>query len=576
MNKKLIKKAIGSFKNQAILAPIFVIIEVLFEVLIPFEMSKIIDNGILKGNMNYILTEGLIVLIYAILALISGAMAGRFAAIAAAGYAKNIRKSLFYKIQEFSFKNIDRFSSPSLVTRLTTDINLVQNSFNMTIRLLTRTPLMVIFSVIMTVNINANIAFIFLILMPFMALIFILVPKYAHPRFLKVMKATDELNRDVKENVDAQRVVKSFVREEFEIDKFSKTNELIYKLNTRAQRMVQVLNPLLDLSIYIVIIVILLIGSKSIIIGSMSTGELTSIVVYAIQIMVSMMMLGIIFIFNIIAKPSIERINEVLDEEIDMKNPENPITDMKDGSIVFDHVGFSYDTFDSKVLDDININIKSGELIGIIGATGSAKTSLVNLIPRLYDVTKGSVKISGIDVREYDLTYLRDQVSVVLQNNQLFSGTIRENILWGNEYASMEEIEHVSKLSQAHDFIMSFPNGYDTMITRGGTNVSGGQKQRICIARALLKMPKIIILDDSTSAVDTKTESSIQKAFREELPETTKIIIAQRISSIKNADKIIVLDDGKIAAMGTSDELLKTCDIYKEIYESQQKGGEDE
>ncbi len=576
MNKKLIKKAIGSFKNQAILAPIFVIIEVLFEVLIPFEMSKIIDNGILKGNMNYILTEGLIVLIYAILALISGAMAGRFAAIAAASYAKNIRKSLFYKIQEFSFKNIDRFSSPSLVTRLTTDINLVQNSFNMTIRLLTRTPLMVIFSVIMTVNINANIAFIFLILMPFMALIFILVPKYAHPRFLKVMKATDELNRDVKENVDAQRVVKSFVREEFEIDKFSKTNELIYKLNTRAQRLVQVLNPLLDLSIYIVIIVILLIGSKSIIIGSMSTGELTSIVVYAIQIMVSMMMLGIIFIFNIIAKPSIERINEVLDEEIDMKNPENPIKDMKDGSIVFDHVGFSYDTFDSKVLDDININIKSGELIGIIGATGSAKTSLVNLIPRLYDVTKGSVKISGIDVRKYDLTYLRDQVSVVLQNNQLFSGTIRENILWGNKYASMEEIEHVSKLSQAHDFIMSFPNGYDTMITQGGTNVSGGQKQRICIARALLKKPKIIILDDATSAVDTKTESSIQKAFREEIPETTKIIIAQRISSIKNADKIIVLDDGKIAAMGTSDELLKTCDIYKEIYESQQKGGEDE
>lgn len=570
-------EGLRTYKKQAVLAPLLVVIEVLFEVLIPFEMSKIIDEGILKGNMKYILIKGFVVFIYAVLALIAGGMAGRFAAIAATGYAKNIRKDIFYKIQEFSFHNIDHFSTPSLVTRLTTDINMVQNSFNMTIRLLARTPLMVIFSIIMTVKISPAIALIFLILMPFMGVIFILIPKFAHPRFLKVMKATDELNRDVKENVDAQRVVKSFVREEFEIEKFNETNNHIYKLTTRAQRLVQILNPLLNLGIYIVIVVILLIGSKSILSGTMSTGEITSIVVYAIQIMISMMMLGLIFIFNIIARPSINRILEVLHEKSNLSNIENPINEMKDGSIVFEDVDFTYNSdSDNKVLSNIDLTINSGELVGIIGATGSAKTSLVHLIPRLYDVTEGSIKIGGIDVKDYDMKFLRDQVSVVLQNNQLFTGTIADNIRWGNEDASIEEVRYFAKLAQADEFIMSFPNGYDTHITQGGTNVSGGQKQRICIARALLKKPKILILDDSTSAVDTKTEKSIQEAFKNDLPDTTKIIIAQRISSIENADKIIVLENGKINAIGNSKELLESCDIYKEIYISQQKGGDDE
>lgn len=571
MNRKLLKR-IREYKKQALIAPLFVIIEVLFEVLIPFNMSKIIDSGILKGDIGYIIKEGIILLIFALIALFSGIMAGRFSSIAATGYAKNIRKDTFNKLQDYSFRNIDKFSTASLVTRLTTDVNMIQNSFNMTLRLLTRMPVMVIFTCIMTVNINPGIAKVFLILMPFMAVIFILIPKFAHPRYLKVMKITDELNRNIKENVDAQRVVKSFVREDYEISKFKLVNKMIYNIQTRADRLVQLFSPLLDFSIYFVMVVILIIGSRSIVFKTMSAGELTSIVIYAIQIMVSMMIFGVIFIFNIIARPSIARINEILDEEIDMRNVDNPVSVMKNANLEFNHVFFSYNE-NSHVLEDINFEVNEGETIGIVGATGSAKSSLVHLIPRLYDVTKGSIKIGGIDIKEYDIASLREQISVVLQNNTLFAGSIADNIKWGNPNATLEEVREVAKIAQADEFIMGFKSGYDTMITQSGNNLSGGQKQRVCIARALLKKPRILILDDSTSAVDTKTDASIQKAFKEELSGTTKIIISQRVSSILNADKIIVLDNGKISDIGSPDELLIKSDIYREMYESQTREG---
>ena len=503
--------------------------------------------------------------------------AGNMAAIAGAGYAKNLRHDIFYKIQEFSFKNIDHFSTPGLVTRMTTDITNVQMAYMMSIRLLARAPIMVILSWIMTLMINREIALLFLIVIPLLGGALIFIAKKAHPHFVKVFDEYDVLNNSVQENVNASRVVKAFVREDFEIRKFHGISQYVYDLFTKAEKIVAWNSPVMQFTMYAVVLLMILIGGKSIVFGSMETGEMTSIVVYAMQILMSLMMVTFVFVMIMIAEASTDRITEVLTEVPDMKEKEDAVKVVPNGDIDFDHVEFSYAGEGGNLsLKDISLHIKSGQTIGIIGGTGSAKSTLVQMIPRLYDVTKGSVKVGGIDVRSYNLEALRDQVSMVLQKNVLFSGTIYENIRWGNENATDEEVQRVCRLAQADGFVNEFPAGYNTMIVQGGNNVSGGQKQRLCIARALLKKPKILILDDSTSAVDTKTDAMIRKAFREEIPDTTKIIIAQRVSSIEDADQIIVLDKGEIAGIGTSEELLKTNEIYREVYESQVKGGEDD
>ena len=576
MNKTLLR-SVREYKKQSVLAPIFVILEVLMEVLIPMEMAKIIDIGISGGDLGYIVQRGVILVIMAMLALFFGMQAGNMAAIAGAGYATNLRHDIFYKIQEISFKNIDHFSTSGLVTRMTTDITNVQMAYMMSIRLLARAPIMVILSWIMTLMINREIALLFLIVIPLLGGALIFIAKKAHPHFVKVFDEYDVLNNSVQENVNASRVVKAFVREDFEIRKFHGISQYVYDLFTKAEKIVAWNSPVMQFTVYAVVLAMILIGGKSIVFGTMETGEMTSVVVYAMQMLMSLMMVTFVFVMIMIAEASTDRITEVLTEIPDMQEKEEAVKVVPNGDIDFDHVEFSYAGEGGNLsLKDVSLHIKSGQTIGIIGGTGSAKSTLVQMIPRLYDVTKGSVKVGGIDVRNYNLEALRDQVSMVLQKNVLFSGTIYENIRWGNENATDEEVQRVCKLAQADGFVNEFPAGYNTMIVQGGNNVSGGQKQRLCIARALLKKPKILILDDSTSAVDTKTDAMIRKAFREEIPDTTKIIIAQRVSSIEDADQIIVLDKGEISGIGTSEELLKTNEIYREVYESQVKGGEDD
>ena len=576
MNKTLLK-SVREYKKQSVMAPLLVVLEVFMEVLIPLEMAKIIDVGIAQGDMNYIIQRGVILVVMAMLALFFGVQAGNMAAVAGAGYAKNLRHDIFYKIQEFSFHNIDHFSTSGLVTRMTTDITNVQMAYMMSIRLLARAPIMVILSWVMTLLLNKKAALLFLIVVPVLGGTLIFIATKAHPHFIKVFDEYDVLNNSVQENVNASRVVKAFVREDYEVKKFHGISQYVYNLFTKAEKIVAWNSPVMQFVMYTVVILLVLIGGKSIIGGQMETGELTSIIVYALQIIGALMMVTFVFVMIMIAQASTDRITEVLEEVPEMQDKENAVKTVDNGEIVFNHVNFSYAGEGGNLsLKDINLHIKSGQTIGIIGGTGSAKSTLVQLIPRLYDVTGGQVKVGGVDVRDYDLKVLRDQVSMVLQKNVLFTGTIYDNIRWGDKDASEEEVKRVCRLAQADGFVQEFPDGYNTQIVQGGNNVSGGQKQRLCIARALLKKPKILILDDSTSAVDTKTDALIRKAFREEIPDTTKIIIAQRISSIEDADQIIVLDDGKVMGVGTSEELLKTNDIYREVYESQVKGGEDD
>ena len=575
MNKKLLQ-SVRQYKKQSIIAPLLVTLEVLMEVLIPLEMAKIIDIGIAEGNLGYIIQRGLILVIMAMMSLFFGVQAGNFAAIAGAGYAKNLRHDIYYKVQDFSFKNIDHFSTSGLVTRMTTDITNIQMAYMMSIRLLARAPIMIILSWVMTLTLSRKAALLFLIVIPVLGGTLLFIAKKAHPHFIKVFDEYDELNNSVQENVNAARVVKAFVREDYEIGKFHGVSKYVYQLFTTAEKIVAWNSPVMQFVMYAVIMILIYIGGKGIVTGTMETGALTSIIVYALQIIGSLMMVTFVFVMIMIAGASTDRITEVLNEIPEMRDPADAVTSVTDGDIIFDHVGFSYAGEGGNLsLKDVNLHIKSGQTVGIIGGTGSAKSTLVQLIPRLYDVTEGSVKVSGIDVRKYNLEALRDQVSMVLQKNVLFSGTIYDNIRWGNENATDEEVQNVCKLAQADGFVREFPDGYNTQIVQGGNNVSGGQKQRLCIARALLKKPKILILDDSTSAVDTKTDALIRKAFREEIPNTTKIIIAQRVSSIEDADLIIVLENGEISGIGTSEELLKTNAIYREVYESQVKGGED-
>ena len=576
MNRKLLR-SVREYKRQTILTPVLVMLEVLLEVLIPLLMANIIDVGITNGDMGYIIKLGLLLVVMAMLALFFGAKAGQLAAVASAGYAKNLRHDIFYKIQDFSFGNIDHFSTSSLVTRLTTDITNVQMAYMFTIRMLARAPFMIILSLIMTLTINVEIAVCLLIAIPVLGGVLLFIAKKAHPHFIQVFDQYDVLNNTVQENVNAARVVKAYVREDHEVQKFGKISTLVFQLFTKAERLVAWNSPIMQFTVYAVVIIMVLIGGESIIRGTMQTGELTSVIVYPLQILMSLMMVTFVFEKIMIAEASTGRIAEVLDEVPEMEDAEDAVTEVPSGDIDFEHVDFSYAGKGGNLsLKDVDLHIKSGQIVGVIGGTGSAKSTLVQLIPRLYDVTGGCVKVGGIDVRKYNLKALRDQVSMVLQKNVLFTGSIYENIRWGDENASDEEVQRVCRLAQADGFIQEFPNKYETMIVEGGNNVSGGQKQRLCIARALLKKPKILILDDSTSAVDTKTDALIRQAFREEIPDTTKIIIAQRISSVEDADVIIVMENGEINGVGTSEELLRTNAIYREVYESQMKGGADD
>lgn len=577
MIKKLMK-SIGQYKKETILTPIFVSLEVILEVIIPLLMANLIDDGVYGREMNMVYKIGIQLVICAALSLLFGMLSGMFASKASAGFARNLRKNLYFKVQDFSFSNIDKFSTSSLVTRLTTDVTNVQNAFQMIIRIAVRTPLMLIISLLFSISISAKLSLIFLILIPFLGVGLYLIIRKVHPLMKRIFRTYDNLNNVVEENVAGIRVVKSFVIEEKEKKKFGKVSNSIYQDFSKAEKILALNSPLMQFSIYGCILLISWFGAQIIVnsgMAELTTGELMTMFTYSIQILSSLMMLSMVLVMIAISKSSAERIVEVLEEVPDIKNPENPIEKVADGSIEFKNVSFSYiNDKDKECLKDINIKINSGETIGIIGGTGSGKSSLVNLIPRLYDVTEGELLVGGRNVKEYDLEALRNEVACVLQKNVLFSGTISENIRWGNENATDEEIEKVCRLAQADEFIQTFPDKYETYIEEGGTNVSGGQKQRLCIARALLKNPKILILDDSTSAVDTKTDSLIQKAFKEEIPGTTKIIIAQRISSIENCDRIIVMDKCKINGIGTHEELLKTNEIYREVYESQTKGSD--
>ncbi|HIY05059.1 MAG TPA: ABC transporter ATP-binding protein/permease [Candidatus Anaerotignum merdipullorum] len=580
---KTLMRSVREYKKSSILTPVFVTFEVILEVMIPLLMAKLIDYGIEAGNMQYILKMGAILVICCIVSLTFGALSGKYAAVASAGFAKNLRMDMYNKVQEYSFSNIDKFSAASIVTRLTTDITNIQNAYQMAIRVAVRSPIMLIFALFMAFQINSHLAPIFVIAIPILAVGLWLIIQNAKTIFERVFRTYDHLNNVVQENLHGIRVVKSFVREDHETEKFGKVSQTIYKDFSKAERILAFNAPLMQFCAYGCMLLISWLGAKLIVASGnnpavgMTTGDLTSMFSYTMQILMSLMMFSMVFVMITISYASMERAVEILNEESDIHNPEHPISQVEDGSIVFENVSFRYGkNADKLCLDHINLNIPAGATVGIIGGTGSSKSTLVQLIPRLYDVSEGSVKVGGRDVREYDLETLRQQVAMVLQKNVLFSGTIKDNLRWGKEDATDEEMLHVCKLAQADDFIQTFPDRYDTYIEQGGTNVSGGQKQRLCIARALLKKPKILILDDSTSAVDTKTDAMIRKAFREEIPDTTNIIIAQRISSVEDADMILVLDDGKIDGVGTHAELLKENAIYREVYESQQKGGIEE
>lgn len=574
---KKIASYVREYKKDSIITPIFMILEVIMEVFIPFLMAAIIDNGIGNGDMKYVYVVGGIMVIASLLSLTFGALGGKYAARASTGLAKNLRRGMYSNIQDFSFSNLDKFSTAGLVTRLTTDVTNVQNAYQMMLRMLVRAPIMLISAMIMAFYINAKLSLIFLVAIVFLSIALGLIVAKALPHFKRVFKKYDDLNASVQENLTGIRVVKAYVREEHEISKFNKSSEILYNFFISAEKIVVLNMPIMQFAIYTCVLCLSWLGAKMVVSDTMTTGELMSLFTYASNILMSLMFISMVFVMLTMAKSSAERIAEVLDEKSDLSNPENPIYEVKDGSVEFENVNFSYSKkSDNLNLENINFKINSGETIGILGGTGSAKTTLVQLIPRLYDVTSGAVKVGGIDVRKYDIETLRDEVAMVLQKNVLFSGTIKENLRWGNKEATDEEIIHACKQAQADDFIQSFPGKYDTYIEQGGTNVSGGQKQRLCIARALLKKPKILILDDSTSAVDTKTDSVIRKAFKEEIPNTTKIIIAQRISSVEDADKIIVLNDGIIDGFGTHEELLKNNEIYQEVYNSQVKGADND
>ncbi len=572
MLKKLLAN-VGEYKKDSILTPIYVILEVIMEVIIPLLMAKIVDVGLANGDINYVVKVGIIMLISSFLALYFGMISGKTAAKASTGFSKNLRRAMYDKIQTYSFSNIDKFSTSGLVTRLTTDVTNVQNAYQMCIRILVRAPIMLISALVMSFYINSELAVIFLGAIIFLSAILYFIMTRAHVYFRRTFKKYDDLNASVQENLTGIRVVKAYVREEHETDKFHKASSSLYSGFLSAEKLLLLNTPAMQFTMYACNLLLSWLGAHLILKGKMATGELMSMFTYTGNILISLMIVSMVFVMVVMSKASMERIYEVLDEESNLRNGASPIYEVPHGSIEFKNVDFSYSNDENKlVLENINLRINAGETIGIIGGTGSAKSSLVQLIPRLYDTTKGSVEVGGINVKNYDMDTLRNEVSMVLQKNVLFSGTIKENLRWGNKYATDEEIRKACEHAQAHEFIENFPDKYDTYIEQGGTNVSGGQKQRLCIARALLKQPKILIFDDSTSAVDTKTDAKIRKTLQEEIPGTTKIIIAQRISSIENADKIIVINDGKIEGFGTHEELLDSNTIYREVYLSQTKG----
>lgn len=578
----MIKTLLGSlreYKHGSILTILLSVLEAAFEILIPLRMADLIDQGIDLGDMAAVWKFGIAILILAALQLLTGVLSAHIAAKTSVGFSANLRQDMYDNVQTFAFSNIDKFSTASIVTRLTTDVTNIQNAYQMLLRMAVRGPVMLVFAMIVSFCINTTVALIFLAVIPIMALLLLLIICKVGPIFTRVFHTYDELNNVVQENVRGIRVVKSFHQEDYEIKKFKGISQSIYEGYAAGERLLAFNSPIMQFFMYACMILISWIGAKAIVSSGnnaalgMTTGDLTALFSYATQILMALMMLSMVFAMIIISLASARRIAEVLEEKTDIDNPTDPIMAVRDGSICFEQVSFAYSTkTDKKVLGDINLSIASGQTVGIIGGTGSSKSSLVQLIPRLYDVSSGQLLLGGVDVRKYDLDVLRNAVAMVLQKNELFSGTIKENLRWGNENATDEEIEEACRLACADEFIQSFPDKYDTYIEQGGANVSGGQKQRLCIARALLKKPKVLILDDSTSAVDTKTDASIQRSFAEFIPDTTKIIIAQRVSSIQHADRIVVMDDGKIAACGTHDELLKTCDIYREVYESQKKG----
>lgn len=573
---KRILQEVKEYRKASFLAPIFMVGEVVLEISLPFLMSFIIDKGVSQGDMTEVTKYGVIMIVAAFGSLFCGAMSGKYAAYASAGFAKNLRRAMFYNIQDFSFHNIDKFSTAGLVTRLMTDVTNIQNAYQMVLRMCVRAPLTLVCAMAMTFVINAELSMVFLYAIAFLGIVLIFIMKFAHPIFLQVFNRYDDLNASVQENITNMRVVKAYVKEDYEISKFNKASYNIYRMFKKAENILIFNSPAMQLSMYACILAISWLGARMIVGGSMTTGELMSMMTYTTNILMSLMMLSMIFVMLSMSFASVQRIDEVLDEKSDIVSPEKAVTELKDGSIDFHHVSFAYSVDqEADSLEDIDLHIRSGETIGILGGTGSGKSSLVQLIPRLYDVTKGSLNVGGVDVKEFDLDVLRNQVSMVLQNNVLFGGTIKDNLRWGNPNASDEEMLQACRLAQADEFIQRFPDGYDTHIEQGGSNVSGGQKQRLCIARALLKKPKILILDDSTSAVDTRTDYLIRKAFREDIPDITKLIISQRISSIEDADRIVVLDDGKINGIGTHAELLKTNEIYQEVYRTQVKGGDE-
>ena len=571
---RILARSIRENRKASLLSPFFIFFEVVMEVLIPFLMAYLIDFGIEAGNVRYILRMGGALILATAVSLLCGVLAGHYAAKASAGYARNLRHDIFYAVQNFSFFNIDRFSTASLITRSTTDVTNIQNAYQMLIRVAIRSPVMFAFSLFMAFSVNRSLSLIFLAVIPFLGGGLYLIIRHAHPIFKRVFKTYDRLNNVVQENLRGIRVVKAYVREAHEKEKFTSVSQEIFQDFTKAEKLLAYNGPLMQTSMYSIILLIAWFGAHLIVSDRMSTGQLVSLIAYALQILMSLMMLAMVFVMITISRASAERVTEVLTEQSSLSNPPQPVFDVPDGSVDFQHASFGYGGQEGNYcLKDINLHIDSGQIIGIIGGTGSAKSTLIQLIPRLYDAIEGQVKVGGIDVRDYDIKSLRDQVAVVLQKNTLFSGTIRENLKWGNPDASDEELIRVCRLVQAHDFIMAFPKGYDTYVEQGGTNVSGGQRQRICIARALLKQPKILILDDSTSAVDTRTESLIRQGLQSEIPDTTVFIVAQRINSVIDADQIIVMDDGVINGIGSHDTLLETNAIYREVYDSQQNGG---